>query len=130
MNGEEQAIAAALAAYEAAVNAANLDGVAALFVADGVLMGQGTPPAVGAVAVRQAYRAIFDAVALDIRFDVAEVVQTGPDWAFLRSTSRGSITVRANGERAPEHNQELFVFRKAEGAWKIARYCFNVVDAA
>ena len=65
------------------------------------------------------------AIRLDIAFVVAEVRQLAPDWVFARTTSAGTIRLVATGDTIPEANQELFLFQKVEGAWKIARYCFN-----
>ena len=34
------------------------------------------------------------------------------------------MSVKSNGAEEKEMNQELFVLRREEGEWKIARYCF------
>ena len=47
------------------------------------------------------------------------------DWAFLRTSSTGQITILANGAVIPEGNQELFLLRKVHGQWKLARYSFS-----
>lgn len=44
---------------------------------------------------------------------------------MLRTTSTGVIKILANGAEVPEGNQELFVLRKKDGQWKIARYSFS-----
>jgi hypothetical protein len=33
--------------------------------------------------------------------------------------------VKATGARVREANQELFIFQKIDGTWKVARYCFS-----
>jgi hypothetical protein len=38
------------------------------------------------------------------------------------------VKVHATGESSPESNQELFIFQKLGGAWKIARYCFSTTN--
>jgi uncharacterized protein (TIGR02246 family) len=125
MATDEEAIAAVLANYQDALGRSDADAVAELFTTDGVLMAQESPSAVGIDAVRQAYGALFGAIALDIRFEIAEVRPLAPEWAFARTTSTGTIEVKATGARLPEANQELFIFQKVDGAWKIARYCFS-----
>jgi uncharacterized protein (TIGR02246 family) len=125
MATDEEAIAAVLANYQDALGRSDADAVAELFTSDGVLMAQESPSAVGIDAVRQAYGALFGAIALDIRFEIAEVRPLAPEWAFARTTSTGTIEVKATGARLPEANQELFIFQKVDGAWKIARYCFS-----
>jgi uncharacterized protein (TIGR02246 family) len=114
-----------LTSYQDALSRSDGDAVTRLFTSDGVLMAQETPSAVGADAVRQAYAAMFGVIALDIRFEVAEVRPLAPEWAFARTTSSGTIEIKATGARVPEANQELFIFQKVDGTWKIARYCFS-----
>ena len=128
MNVDEAAVAAVLAEYEGALNASSTEAVMRLYAADGVFMPQNSASSVGAEAVRRAYDAVFAAITLKVKFDVAEVVQVAPDWAIARTNSAGTATVKATGEGGAEANQELFVFRKVGGAWKIARYCFSTTN--
>jgi uncharacterized protein (TIGR02246 family) len=130
MTSEQQAIAHVLGAYEAAVNSGDLAGVTKLYAPDAVLLAPENPPAVGAAAVEAAYRGIFNSIALNIKFAIAEIHVLSADWAFLRSTSTGTITIKANGAKIPEGNQELFLLRKHAGQWKIARYAFSVTSPA
>jgi uncharacterized protein (TIGR02246 family) len=125
MNANEEAIAAVLANYQEALNRSNADAVMKLYASDSVFMPQHSPSSVGADGVRKAYDAVFDAITLDVIFRVAEIRQIAPDWAFARTNSAGTAKVKATGEGGPEANQELFVFQKIDGAWKIARYCFS-----
>ena len=125
MAADEEAIATVLVSYQDALSRSDADAVTKLFTTDGVLMAQESPSAVGAEAVRQAYGAMFSGIALDIRFEIAEVRLLASEWAFARTTSTGRIEVKATGSRLPEANQELFIFQKVDGTWKIARYCFS-----
>ena len=102
--------------------------MADLYTEDAVLMAQESPPAVGAAVVRQAYVGVFQAIALDIAFHVAEVVELTPEWAFACTTSTGKMRINATGATLPEANQELFIFKKVGGTWKIARYSFFVIN--
>ena len=128
MNTDEKAIAAVLAKYQDALNESDTDAVLKLYASDGVFMPQNSPSSVGAQAVRKAYDAVFDAIKLTVKFDIAEVRQLAPDWAFARTNSAGRVKVNASGETSAEGNQELFVFQKIEGTWKIARYCFSTTN--
>ena len=125
MTTEENAVASVLAAYEAAANASDAAAVAQLYAHDGVLMAQESPTCVGAAAIRAAYDGMFGVIGLAIAFDIAEIRQLAPDWILLRSTSSGTITLKATGQSVPESNQELFLFHKVDGSWKIARYSFS-----
>ncbi len=83
---------------------------------------------VGADAIRTAYVGVFNAIALTVKFKVAEVHQVAAGWAFARTNSAGTVKVHATGQSSAEANQELFVFQKIGDAWKIARYCFSTTN--
>ena len=127
MDAHEQAIAAVLARYAEAANNSDAAAVAELYTDDAVLMAENNPPAVGKAAVHAAYSAMAGAIKLDIAFEVAEIRLLASDWAFLRSTSTGTIRLLQPGIDIPEANQELFLFQMVEGTWKIARYSFSTV---
>jgi uncharacterized protein (TIGR02246 family) len=110
------------------LNQSDTEAVMKLYAPDGVFMPQHFPSSVGADAVRNAYDGVFEAITLKVKFVVAEVHQIAPDWAIARTNSAGTVTVKATGGGGPEANQELFVFQKIDGAWKIARYCFSTTN--
>jgi uncharacterized protein (TIGR02246 family) len=130
MNADEKAIAAVLGRYQDALNQSSTDAVMKLYATDGVFMPQNSPSSVGAQAVRKAYDAVFDAIKLTVKFDIVEVRQLAPEWAFARTNSAGRVKVNATGETSAEGNQELFVFQKVGQSWKIARYCFSTTNPA
>lgn len=126
---DEAAIEQVLRAYEQALNAEDTDAVMALYAPDGVFMPPNSPSSVGANAVRAAYVNVFGAIRLAVRFDIVEIVQVAPEWAFARTNSAGVVTIKASGASGPEANQELFVFQKlGSGDWKIARYSFSTTN--
>ena len=127
MNVDEQAVAAVLVSYQDALNGSDTSAVMELYAPDGVFMPQHVPSSIGVDAVRKAYDAVFNAITLKVVFKVVEVLQVAPEWAIARTNSAGTVTVHANGESSAEANQELFVFQKIEGTWKIARYCFSTL---
>jgi uncharacterized protein (TIGR02246 family) len=114
-----------LAEYNEALNASSVERSLALYAEDGVFMPPYGQSAVGKAAVRKAYRKVFDTIKLDVKFAIEEIVQMSPTWAFVRTNSAGTNTVNATGAMSAEGNQELFVFKKDHGAWKIARYSFS-----
>ena len=128
INPQEHAIAQVLVTYEDALNHSSTDAVMPLYAPDGIFMAQNSPSNIGTAAVRAAYDAVFAAITLTVTFKVEEVHQVAPDWAFARTNSAGHVKVHATGEISTEANQELFVFQKIEGAWKIARYCFATTN--
>ncbi|MCB1613726.1 MAG: SgcJ/EcaC family oxidoreductase [Lysobacterales bacterium] len=127
--GDRAAIETVLSRYESALNQADVESVLSLYAEDGVFMPQHSLPSVGKDAVRSAYEGVFNAISLEIAFTVDEVVQLAPTWAFARTRSEGFVSVHANGERAPEANQELFLLHKSPaGEWQIARYIFSTTN--
>jgi uncharacterized protein (TIGR02246 family) len=116
-----------LKSYERSLNASDVAGVAQLYTDDAVVLAPGASSAVGIDAVRATYTGIFQALDIDITFDIAEVTVVSPEWAFLRSTSHGVATILASGVQVPSSNQELFILQKSQGRWKLARYSFSSV---
>lgn len=47
------------------------------------------------------------------------------DVAYALTRSNGEQTVLASGAVSAESNREVFIFRREDGAWRIARYLFN-----
>ena len=58
------------------------------------------------------------------QFEVHEVEETG-DWAWARTSSAGRARILAAGLDVTEGNNELFVFRREGGDWRIHRYLFS-----
>ncbi len=126
MTANEQAVADVLAAYNAALNSSQTSEVMPLYADDGVFMPPYSPSAVGAAEVRKAYDAVFKAIKLTVKFNVAEIVEVSPDWVFARTNSDGQTLNHATGTVSAEGNQELFLFRKGrDGKFRIARYSFS-----
>jgi uncharacterized protein (TIGR02246 family) len=128
MNANETAVAEVLAKYQDASNQSDTDAVMKLYAPDGVFMPQNSPSIVGTGEVRRAYDALFKTIRLTVQFNIAEVVEMAPNWVFAGTNSVGTGRVHATGAGGPEANQELFLFQKIDGAWKIARYCFSMTN--
>ena len=119
-----EAIASTLRSYEEALNTSSVEEVVQLYTRDGVCMPQHAQSFVGIDNVRKAYDSFFQTTEFSIKFEIQEIVPVAPDWAFARTNSAGTTIVKGRGE-AEQANQELFIFQKAGGEWKIARYCFS-----
>ena len=130
MNSDEKAVGQVLQQYEGALNASSTAAVMALYAEDGVFMPQNFPSSIGAAAVKQAYDTVFGAIQLSVKFAVQEVKQLAPDWVMARTNSAGTVKVHASGATSAEANQELFLFEKVNGSWKIARYSFSTTNPA
>jgi len=115
--------------YERVLNASDVNGIIKLYAKDGVFMPQHSPSQVGTDAIRAAYEHVFEAIDLNVEFDIIEVEVLSDQWAFARTTSSGITTINADGAKVSEGNQELFLLRKqTNGEWKIARYIFSTTN--
>lgn len=125
---DEARIESVLKGYERVLNASDVAGVVKLYAEDGVFMAQHNPSAVGIRQVEAAYTAVFQAIDLNVEFDIVEVELIADDWAFARTNSSGTTTINSTGDTVAEGNQELFVLQKIDGDWKIARYAFSTTN--
>jgi uncharacterized protein (TIGR02246 family) len=131
MTANERAVAEMLSAYNQALNSSDTNAVMPLYAQDGVFMPPYSPSAVGLEEVRKTYDAVFAAIQLTVKFNIAEIVETSPDWVFTRTNSAGTTLNRATGGVSKEENQELFIFHKEkDGKFKIARYSFFTTNPA
>lgn len=121
---EKTAIETLLFSYRDALNASDVSKVLPLYANDGVFMPSNAPSAIGQQQVKSAYEFVFSQIQLNIEFYIDEIVVNG-DYAFARTTSKGTTLIRANEQTVAEENRELFVLQKTNGQWKIARYMFN-----
>ncbi|KAI0126853.1 hypothetical protein BJ170DRAFT_734082 [Xylariales sp. AK1849] len=117
-------ITALLHAYGAALKGCNVEEAVALYTPDGVIMPPHYSASVGTDELRASYTRIFSTIKLTITFEIDEIVNTASDWAFARTTAAGTKTFLKGGEEV-HSNQELFILRKVDGVWKIARYAFS-----
>ena len=60
---------------------------------------------------------------MNVVFTIHEIVEMG-DLAYGRTTSVGQQEVLATHKISREANNELFIFRREQGQWKIHRYMF------
>lgn len=112
-----------LQSYETALNANDIDAILDLYGEAPVFIPQHAPALAGREAVRAGYQQVFASIKLQIRFDIHEVEVIG-DWAWARTSSAGRTRLLAEDVEIAEGNNELFVFRREHGHWKIHRYLF------
>jgi uncharacterized protein (TIGR02246 family) len=109
--------------YEKALNASDTEAAIALYGEDPIFMPQYSAALSGRDAVRVGYDHVFNTLKLNVTFTVHEVVEMG-DLAYVRTTSAGKTEILAKKTIVKEGNNELFIFRKEHGHWKIHRYLF------
>jgi len=127
MNNEDtRAVTNLVLDYLNTINRSDLDGMVRFYASDAALMPEYSDPAVGSAEIRRAYQELFESFSIHATITVDEVVQMAPDWVFARCHSSGTMTVVHTGQPGPLiANQELFIFQKISGSWKIARYSFS-----
>lgn len=121
---EKSAIEKLLFSYRDALNASDVTKVLPLYTNDGIFMPSNAPSAIGQEQLKGSYEFVFKSIQLNIEFYIDEIEIDG-NFAFARTTSKGTTLIHANGQTVPEENRELFVLQKISGQWKIARYMFN-----
>lgn len=109
--------------YESALNASDVDKALELYSEVPTFMPQHAPAQIGRDAVKQAYQAVFASIDLNIEFTIHELEVLG-DTAWARTSSAGKTTILANKAVIEEGNNELFIFKKEQGHWKIYQYLF------
>lgn len=123
-SSEKAAVEALVHTYFDALNASDVNKVASLFTADGVLLATGAPTASGNDQVKGTFQYVFDNFNYNLQLTIGDVTVAGKN-AFVSSTSKGSYVVKATGQKADDDYRELFVLEKVKGDWKIAKYMYN-----
>jgi uncharacterized protein (TIGR02246 family) len=127
--GDEADIRGVVATYNDALNGGKTPMVMPLYDEDGIFMAPYSPSCIGKTAVQQAYDKVFAELTFHVTFNIAEVVQVSPTWAFVRTNSAGTTEHAPSGKTLVEANQELFIFKKGDdGQWRIARYSFSPIN--
>lgn len=116
-------IEALVKAYEKALNANDIESILFLYGEAPVFMPQHAPALIGREAVRAGYRQVFETIKLDIEFTIHEVEVLG-ETAWARTSSAGRTRILGAGIEVAEGNNELFVFKREKGEWRIHRYLF------
>jgi len=109
--------------YSAALDANDVEALVGLYGADGVFMREGMKAAVGRDALRASYKDVFATLKVGLKFSVQETGQSG-DLGWARAQSTGTLKVLATGAETRESFNQLVVFQREGGAWKIRSYLF------
>ena len=124
---EKQKIEELLNEYKKSLNTSDAQLAQNLYTKDGVLMPTEAPSNIGSESILKSYEDAFSQFKLKIDFFIEEIEVEG-NMAFAVTSSKGTIKILANGMEEPEASRELFVFKKVDGKWKIARYMFNKTE--
>ena len=116
-----------LKTYEKALNTNDIESILELYGRDPVFMPQHAPALVGREAVRAGYRQVFDTIKLYVAFTIHEIEELG-DTAWARTSSAGRTRILSAGIEVEEGNNEVFVFKRENGDWRIHRYLFSTTQ--
>jgi uncharacterized protein (TIGR02246 family) len=119
-----QEIIDVIKAYEKSLNTSDTQAALALYGSDPVFMPEFSNALSGRDAVKAGYDHVFANLKLNVTFTIHEIVEMGGDLAYVRTTSAGKVEILAKKATSKEANNELFIFRKEQGKWKIHRYLF------
>jgi uncharacterized protein (TIGR02246 family) len=112
-----------LDSYSKALDTNDIETLVGLFSPNGVFMGEDMKASIGREAVRGAFKDVFATLKMNLKFNVQEAEQSG-DLAWARSLSTGKVKVLSTGAETDESYNQLIVFRKEGGAWKIRSYLY------
>ena len=110
--------------YAAALASGDVEALVGLYSPKGVFMREEMKAVVGLDALRAAYKEVFAALKVDLQFTIREAEESG-DMAWLRSVSKGTVKVLKTGVETKQGYNQLVVFRKEGGAWKIRAYLYG-----
>jgi len=97
---EKTAIEKLLFFYRDALNASDVNKVLPLYTSNGVFMPSNAPTAIGQEQIKGAYDFVFKNIQLKIEFFIDEI-ETYGDFAFARTTSKGTTLIHATGQTVP-----------------------------
>ena len=115
--------------YSAALASNNLEGVVALYSANGAYERPDFPAAVGTDAIRAAYKEVFSTLKVNVTFDIREVAVSG-DLAYVRAESGGRVKRLKTGQETSDAYHVLVVMQRESGVWKIRSYLYAPANAA
>ena len=110
--------------YAAALNMGDVEKLVDLYCSKGVFMHEEMKAVIDQDALRAAYREINATLKVDLQFTIREA-EEACDMAWLRSVSKGTVTVLKTGVETKQGYNQLVVFRKEGGAWKIRAYLYG-----
>src|SRR5712672_131729 len=101
---EKSAIEKLIFSYQDALNASGASMVIELYTKNSVLMPNSSPTVEGSGQVKGFYQYVFDNFIYTLQFSIIEITVSG-NYAFARSTSKGSFIIKAKGQTIPDENR-------------------------
>ena len=124
VRSDDRALSELLTRYFKALNTSDPELAVSCYTADGMLMAQALATSTGSELV-SSYHGFFAARDYDITFEIDELVVVSDTLAYAITHTAGMLTRMEDGARSRGANREMFIFRREDGEWRIARYIFN-----
>ena len=118
-----------VAAYMDRLNAADVQGLVALFATDGTVMAPEAPTVRGHDALLRYFEQVLTAMRFGRELHVDEVQADG-GLAVVRCHTTGTVTRRGPGVTVEAESRELFALIDGPDGWRIQMYVFNSPSAA
>jgi len=126
VEADVQAIKDRVAELNAAVNAADLDGLMSIYGDEAVRIPPNEPPSVGKEAIQKSAQQMFDKMSPKEEKDVVEDVQVSGNLAVAHVKWSSLITPKAGGEPSNVSGNWILVFKRESGnLWKIIYSIWN-----
>jgi uncharacterized protein (TIGR02246 family) len=124
-SADEAAIRALLEHATAINNAGDAAAWADLFAPGAVFMPANAHEVTTRTGLEQLAAARFSSFDSDVVISPVEIVLLG-DWAFSRTTVKGSVSSKSGGEPIAVDLKEIAIYqRQPDGSWKVARLIGN-----
>ncbi len=104
--------------------AGDVDALLALYADEPVVLPGGQPAVYGQAAIRALYEPVFRDYTISSEERVVEVEASG-DLGYFWVSYHLKATPKAGGAPLEEDGKALFIVRRVQGAWKIARLIDN-----
>jgi uncharacterized protein (TIGR02246 family) len=125
LKADEARIRALIGEWLEAVAAKDADRTAGFYAADGMMMPQGAPAAIGTGAIAKAWGGLYAMKDFSLIFTPSSItVAEAGDMAMDIGTYELSFTGE-DGKKVADHGKYVVVWKKVDGDWKAAADIFN-----
>lgn len=123
-NSDKAAVEKVIKSYFSALNSSDAGKVVSHFTSNGVLLANSAPTATGTDQLKGTFQYVFDNFKYSLEVTIGDIEVSGK-YAFVRSVSKGSFTIKSSGQNVQDDFREVFILEKASGTWKISTYMYN-----
>jgi len=120
-----KAIKKVLEQVAAAIDGEDVNGFAAMFTEDAVMMPPNHPAVIGKESIQSWFQDFVDKFTVELKASSEEINVSG-DWAIVRLSFTSMASPLAGGEAVPDKGKGIHIYkRQPDGSWKIHRDIWN-----